>query len=306
LMEGDAHGAIGFLNVSSQELEQIKFYLPDLAPLALSSKAAGHIAVARSHLNAGNFPLAEQSLGRARAVYDDLLGGLGPSNAKNAPGYAEIFGNRVEVSLLFMREDFAAMDVPALGHRLASVQDDAGKLEQLLGLLPSGSITKMLKSYVVLVSVYATLHRTLEALLIHRRPLKRQEVEALISAGDRIRDTRQLAQSAGDRGKMAAYALDLLARQQRNLLEWGRSATRDFGRFSGPIALGALVVLLFVVHLIVRPEGVVALLYFLGCLIAALITGFGYNALRFRPLIKLFSEALAAPAGTSEDAADST
>jgi hypothetical protein len=304
LRSGDAHGALRFLTFSAQEIDHLKFYLPELATMALSIQATGHLAAARIHLSTGNIALAEQCLGRARAVYDEMLAGLDPANRGNAIAFAEIFGTRIEVGILFIGEDLRAMDVTALGHRLASMQGDAAQVSPWLDRLQAGPIAKVLQSYVLLVSVYAAFHRTLEALLVHRRPLTRDEVESLIGAGERIMDARKLAQEAADRGQAILYTIDQLARQQRNLLQWGRTATQDFGRFSGPVSLGALIVLILVVHFTAQPTGSAALLSFFGCMIAALVAGFGYGALRFKPLLKLFSDAISQASKKGGGAAD--
>jgi hypothetical protein len=61
---------------------------------------------------------------------------------------------------------------------------------------------------------------------------------------------------------------------------------------SGPIALCALVLQITIVHLTIKPAGYAAILFFLGEIIVSLIVGYGYEALKFKPLLNLYADTI--------------
>ena len=76
------------------------------------------------------------------------------------------------------------------------------------------------------------------------------------------------------------------------MLRYGEAATQDFGRFSGIVSFASLVILILILYVTVKPSGYTGVLYYFGALIISLITGFGFGALKFKPLLKIFSDAI--------------
>ena len=72
----------------------------------------------------------------------------------------------------------------------------------------------------------------------------------------------------------------------------GKVKKNDFGRMSGPIVLCALVLQITIVHLTIKPAGNAAILFFLGEIIVSLIVGYGYEALKFKPLLNLYADTI--------------
>ena len=85
-----------------------------------------------------------------------------------------------------------------------------------------------------------------------------------------------------------------LDRLQEKFWEIGKVKKKDFGKFGGIISFVVLVIQILIVHFTAHPTGTVALLFFLGEIIISLIVGFGFEAIKFKPLLSLYSEALKA------------
>jgi hypothetical protein len=75
---------------------------------------------------------------------------------------------------------------------------------------------------------------------------------------------------------------------------------------SGAASFFTFLLLIVVVRYVIEPPGLLWFAYFLGCLLVALITGFGYGALRFVPLLAKYKEVLAVvmEKGESSDSDD--
>ncbi len=86
--------------------------------------------------------------------------------------------------------------------------------------------------------------------------------------------------------------MEIAGNLQQNLLQIGKTATQDFGRFNGVVSLSAFISLYLLAHFTLRPARYQGAPSFVGALILSLIVGFGYGALRFRPLLKLFADAM--------------
>ena len=300
LMQGDAHRAAQLLNVSRAAAERTAFLIPEFEMLVYSSKALSQVALARAHLNGANRSAAEEALGNARQVHDSWLNKLDPTDPAHLPAFAEIYGTRLEVAMAFVQFDLMALDLEAIDKRLAMTRQDIAQLEGLLGQLPAGPIWALAGTYPAVIRSIETQHHSLRVILVEHRPFHREEVEALVAVNQQLFQARQTAQASGERGRGVCQMIAILEQLQRNLLVLGQTATRDFGRFSGPISLGSLILLMIVLHLTVRPSGLEALMYFFGGLILALIVGFGFGALRFQPLLKMFADALGERRGQKE------
>jgi hypothetical protein len=72
----------------------------------------------------------------------------------------------------------------------------------------------------------------------------------------------------------------------------GKVQKNDFGRMSGLIALSALILQVIIFHLTIRPTGNAAISFFLGEIVVSLIAGYGYEALKFKPLLKIYSDSI--------------
>ena len=293
LFSGNAHSATELLNVSSEAIERISFFMPEFKIASFSYKAASLIAIARSHLNAGDITSAEKVFGEVRNVHDELLKQLDPGEDEHAPAFAEVYGTRLELTFLFIiMMDLPSFNISMWKKRLEISRSDVESLERFIDRVPKGQIQILLSQYPIIFSVLENLHGSIELATLKRRPFNKDEVKALVNVDTELFNSRQLIQKCGERGRGLLIQIDLLRRLQQNILQIGKAATQDFGRFSGLLSFASFILLIVIMHVTVRPTGYLGTIYYFGALILSLIVGFGYGALRFQPLLKIFADAM--------------
>lgn len=293
LFSGDAHTAAKLLNIGSKAVERMCFFYPEFKIASFSYKAASLMALARTHLNAADIPAAEGVMGEASNVHDEFLMYLNLENSGNAMAYSEIYGTRLENAFLFiMMVDLPSLDLSMWRKRLEIVRADKISLEEYIGTVPKGPIQIILSQYPIIFKVLDHLLSSLEVAILKKRPFNKEEVNTLVNTDAELAHVKQLLQKCGERGKGMLFNIDTLSRLQQNLLQVGKLTTQDFGRFSGIVAFVSFIVLIVIMHFTVEPTGWTGLVYYLGALIISLIAGFGYGALRFRPLLTILANAI--------------
>lgn len=292
LLAGDANRAYELLNVSAESMERASFFYPGFDKLALSMKAASYIALARTFINVGDIVKAESLFGQVNQIHSQLLGKLDENNKDDIPLLSEIYATKVEKEITFLRLDLDVLDFDAVERRLQSTNTYFVKLKSLTDKLPDSPIRSIIQVDSLLYCVFEVFVRIGRKIIEDRTHIGEKEIIELRAVDRKLFEARQLAYNAGDRGQGYFYTINQLSRLQERLLALGKVSKKDFGQLSGIISFFAFLVLLVAVQLIVNPKGVEALAYFLGELILALIVGFGYGALKFKPLLNLFSEAI--------------
>ena len=293
LFSGNAHSATELLNVSSEAVERISFFMPEFKIASFSYKAASLIALARSHLNAADIASAEKVFCEVRNVHDELLKRLDPGEDEHALAFAEVYGTRLELAFLFIiMMDLPSLDLSMWKKRLEISRSDMESLKKFIDKIPKGQIQILLSQYPIIFSVLEKLHSSLEMATLKRRPFNKDEVKALVNVDTELFNSRQLIQKCGERGRGLLIEIDQLRRLQQNILQIGKAATQDFGRFSGLMSFASFILLIVIMHFTVKPTGYLGALYYFGALILSLVVGFGYGALRFQPLLKIFADAM--------------
>ncbi len=289
LLQGDSFGAAKNLNASNEIFKKVGFFSTDIKKLSLSGSAASNMAMAKSSMNAGDLSNAELWLSKARADHDELLSLLDVNDPSDLDGFAEIYGSRVEVSLLHALMDLQAFDFRSMQRRLDSSAADVKELAVFVKRMPPGQLRGACDVILILHSVMNRIQTLGTEILIKRSPASKTMLQDFEAIGSELFEARKTAQNSGDRGRVFLFVINVLTRVQQNILSSAKVRRQDFGKYAGVVSFLSLIILVVVVHLTVKPSGTMALVYFLGELIIALIVGFGYGALKFQPLLKLYS-----------------
>ncbi len=292
LFKGNAHKATELLNVSSDDIDKMSFYIPEFKIAAFSFKAASLIALGRSHLNSADINSAEKVFGEARDVHDELLKCLDPSQSEHLLGYAEVYGTRVELAFLFIcLKDIPTLDLSNWKKRLNLSKTDIEMLIKYNNNCPQGQIKELLNLLPKIFTVFETLQNAMELAINSRRSFTKNELKELINIDTNIFEINHELQKSGDRGRGFISQLDLLRRLQKNVIQIAKISTKkDFGRFNGIISFCSFVTLVFVFKMAAGPANNINFFYYFSAFILSLITGFGYGALKFQPLLKLLAE----------------
>ncbi|MGM8850776.1 hypothetical protein ACS8E6_09735 [Salinicola halophyticus] len=222
LLQGNAHDAAKLLRISSDSIQRLNFFIPGLERMLLSFKAAAELAVTKTHMHVGNMTEVESAFGKVVQIHDELLSKLDESKIEDMPYFSEVFGTRVEFSLLFMRLDLEALDFEALEKRVNLIKEDLEKLSKFLAKSSQSPIKSTLEIIQTLHLIFEIYSRAGKTIFINRHPLKEAEIEELLVADRKIFEAHQKANNAGDRGKMFLYTINQLKRVNDNLLTAGK------------------------------------------------------------------------------------
>jgi tetratricopeptide (TPR) repeat protein len=292
VFEGDAHGGQALLSKSEDAFERMAFLNPKLRKMAIGAKATTLAAMAKASMNAGDSEEAEGWYGKVLDQHRQLLQLLDSQNEDDLGGFFGVYGTRVEIASIFGLSLLSSLDLDELERRLDAVSADCEKFREVLERMPDGPISDVGMGLVHMYAALRDLHDLEEKIVLGRSPVKKDTIEKFDNVAQELFDAEQAANRAGEMGKGLLSMVRQLQKTRRNLLAAGKVGPQDFGKFGGIIAFGAFLVALVVVNLTLKPSGATALLYVLAALILAVITGFGFGALRFLPLLRLYADAL--------------
>lgn len=288
---GDAIGAYNLLNYSADAFEKASFFIPDFTKVALSAKATAHMALVRTYFNMGDVDKAESLSGAMQQIYSELISRLDEEDENDLVFFVEANGVQLEFITTMSIFDLNVIDFDAAEKRLMAGKTFYEKLIPLFSKLKDSPIKLVVE---IDLSLYSDLQKIIKIgkkVIVQKDFLEKIEIAELEEVDHNLFTARSLSYKAQDRGKGYIFAINQLSRFQERLLVLGKIRKKDVINVSGFISLISFIVLLFSVDLTIRPSGDKAILYFFGELIMSLIVGFGYGALRFIPLIKLFSKA---------------
>lgn len=292
VLNGDAHGALPFLDINKDAIERISFLIPDLKKIALNFKAICYSAILRANLNAGNLKSALIAKGNANEQYRELLNILDESNPNDIPLFVEIYGTRIESACLFAFMSLQTLNYDEMNKILNSVKEDFTTFNKFILKSKPGTIQNIAKIISITYLVLRNIYCVSKTILLERSIINNEILNISSNISKGLFEAKELALKCGERGNALLNSIEILDKTINNLLLIGKIGKKDFGRFAGIISFTLLFILLLVINLTIKPSGYLSLIYFFGALIISLIGGFGYGALHFRPLLKLYSEQL--------------
>lgn len=300
LLKGDAHGALPYLDISADAIQRLSYFIPGFTKASYSTRATCNIAIARAFMNGGDLQNAKLLISKANTEYEQLLLLLDKTKSEDIPFLMEIYGTRVEIGLLFISLDLQSLEINDMNERLEAIKSDVEKLEPLINNYPINQIQRVVTILVDYYSIMKEFKSLVHDLIFLRLPINKERIQKLQNLRVKLFIVKESAENAGERGQLFLHSINQLIKYRDNLLTIGHVSKSDFGRFAGIISGSMFIMLTIVVTFIIRPSESTALLYFFGNFIMSLIVGFGFGALKFKPLLKLYSEALKTKNGSSK------
>jgi hypothetical protein len=287
LAYGDAHGAMALLDLGAEQTRRLAFFYPELENIAVKAKALSYLAIARAFVILGDLGQARQWFAKADQEHSRFLELL--QNEANADPlhFAAVYCTRLELALLMFRVDLEGLDLESAERFLRDSVHDQANLERHLQNAPDTLNSRVMRAVAAVMKAAHKLLPVAGKVIANRRVLARADVADLKTVDDLLFEARELAIEGGQLGAGYLYMITQLQRFRLNLLKVGSVTTADFGRLGGPVTAGTLVVLVTTIHLTFAPSGILALGFFFGSLVVSLVAGFGYGALRFKPLLEL-------------------
>jgi hypothetical protein len=291
LLRGDGYGAAQILGEFAEEIEESSFHLPNLEKAALVARMEASVAAARSSMNAGDMAEVLEWVGRIRSQAEKVLSKTDARDPSDALVRAEAYVFDVEFAITLANQDLATLDFDSMRHRLSSASTDVPKLEEILEAFDfplEGMVHLELRLYSALVDLEGMGR---EVILERSTPTK-ERASRFQKLHTSLWEMEDEVLRWGERGRTLLFTVRNARRFVENLLRTDAGGRRDFGRWSGIVALGSLVLYLIVISLTLQPTGFSAVLYVFGGVVVALVAGFGFGALKFRPLLRLYADTL--------------
>jgi hypothetical protein len=292
LHQGDGHGATRLLQESAEELQQFAFTSPELERLAHRAQIAFFVAELRRSLNGNDMPAARAWMDRVTDAQERLLATLDPEDDTDADAYLEIYGTALEFSTSLAFLEVQAFSFDTAARLLRQGSDAARQTPDLLSRRPSGTLPSLVAALLHMRTALEKIVPAARRITSGRSPSGRETLSDLEEALDEIHESQGHARAGLEQGKGYVSMAERLKTLCVNLIESGRVRKGDWGRVGGPIAAIVFGVLVVLVATVAKPTGLNAGLLYSSCLVVALVAGFGFGALRFRPLLQMQSDLL--------------
>lgn len=219
LWTGDPHGAFPLLNLSKDIIESLGFFAPGFEKYALSIKATTYLALAQAALSRADIAEAKSYYGHVNQIHEELLFKLDEKDKDDIPGFAEIYGTRVEIAGIFLGISLSNLDFEAAEQQLLSVEDDYDKLVSLIPYHPNSSTRAMIEVIATQFYVYRIFYRIVRRIIIDSALLSQHEIEELNEVRTRLFNARKHAHDAVGRGKRHLYIIEQLDVMREQLIK---------------------------------------------------------------------------------------
>jgi hypothetical protein len=292
LIKGDAHGAIDHLEISSEAFKKLSYLFPAFVKDAHAAKAITLITIGRSHFHGGDLANTHLYFGKADAEHAELLKLLEQGNKNDSGYFSNIYASNIEKAMLFGFMELQAFEVQALRQRLNSVKQDVKGLLVVAKELDQPPLTNLFQAYVNTINIYEELANIEEEVFFKRQPLSGRSLKKMDSTFSLLIQNTDLIHKSGERGRGLQQINEQLKKIHIGLLEIGKVRVNDFGKFGGLISSLLFLVTVVGIQIFIKPIGFMGLVYTLGAMVISLIGGFGFGALKFIPLLKLYANAI--------------
>jgi hypothetical protein len=302
LQQGDGQGALTCFESATQLGKQVSLVFPGADELTAYGRAAGFVALAKSQLNRGDIAGAELAVGQAINQYAELKQILQSRQGMPPELILEAASLQVELHLLIGWNRMMLLQFEECKQHLEAAAGAAMEIQLYLPRLQEGPMQRIETAMLLLYGVAQRTVPIAENFLLKSAPLSHS---ALTELGNSRRDlflARQHALRAGEQGQGIIATIDQIGAYLQAFATLGAPRFEQWLPVSGIASAVTFLILIFMVRFVIEPPGLLWFPYFLGCLIAALITGFGYGALRFVPLLGKYKEILAAAKEKGESA----
>jgi hypothetical protein len=296
LFQGDAHSAEKLLQEAARTADEVSLHLPELDTFAIETRANLYLASARVAMSAGDLARAQVLIGRIRAERGRILAKLRPDSQEYLLNRLTGALEQMEFIISMSARDLGMLDLQSARRRLEDGRESYRALGSMLKKLPEQGILRLLaEAFTETYSAIEKLHAAMEHFIARRGALNRRILSDFERGEQLLYDARERALTLAERGAGLLLVIDSVDKTYRNLVIQAKPAGKDFGRFSGLVSLAALIVLMVVVHTVIKPPSDVLLPFFFGCVILALVVGFGFGALRLLPLLRVWEDSTGRP-----------
>jgi hypothetical protein len=286
---GDAAGAVRLFENVMARADRLKFTFSNINFFSMQGKVGANLARVSIAFSLGDIDQAEKYAGIVQETYREMEQAAGAAGTAAPATVVEALVPIIEYAVAFAEVDANSLDYGSAQRRLKAASDAVERVSATLPALDKGAIANY-------VTTTLSVYHAMEKLVAAAASVvgKRDEVSSEALRGlDQVYDLLFDAQRNGNQaGPTAGGMLQMIRRLRRladNLTAIARPKWRLADRIEGLVFGVSLVVLMAIEYSFVRPDPASWIQWMLGDLIAALIIGFGPNALQFMPMLQLWS-----------------
>ncbi len=288
-LAADPAGALRSFETAIARADRLRFTFATITTLYLQGKVGANLARLTSAFTRGDIDEAEACAGKVQQTYSDMERAMGAAGSVPPTAMVEALVTVIEAAVAFAEIDSNSLDYAAAQRRLKAASDAVTRVTAALPALPNGPGANYVVAQLAMFRVMELLVSTAASVISKREAISGDALKGLDRVYDLIFEAQSHANLAGEPGGMALQMIRRLRRFADNLTAITKPKWRLADRAEGLVFGLSFVVLLAIEYKFVQPEAASWTQWLLGDLIAALIVGFGPNALQFLPMLQLWS-----------------
>jgi hypothetical protein len=286
---GDAAGALKLFESTMARADHLRFTYANITQFYMQGKVGANLAQLTIAFSRGAIDEAETYAGNVQETYSEMEQAMGAAGDVAPAAIVEALVPVIEAAVTFAELDSNSLDYGAALRRLKAASDAVMRVTATLPALPKSGAANYVAATLSVFHAMAGLVGAAASVVSKREPVSGEALRGLDQVYDLLFEAQRNANLAGPTGAAILQMVRRLRRFADNLTSIARPKWRLADRIEGLVFGLSLVVLMGLEYGFVRPDPASWIQWMLGDVIAALIIGFGPNALQFMPMLQLWS-----------------
>lgn len=286
---GDAAGALKLFESTMARADHLRFTYANITLFYMQGKVGANLAQLTIAFSRGAIDEAETYAGNVQETYSEMEQAMGAAGDVAPAAIVEALVPVIEAAVTFAELDSNSLDYGAALRRLKAASDAVMRVTATLPALPKSGAANYVAATLSVFHAMEGLVGAAASVVSKREPVSGEALRGLDQVYDLLFEAQRNANLAGPTGAAILQMVRRLRRFADNLTSIARPKWRLADRIEGLVFGLSLVVLMGLEYGFVRPDPASWIQWMLGDVIAALIIGFGPNALQFMPMLQLWS-----------------
>ncbi len=293
LYNSDPSTAIANLKIADSHIKPLLRHHPELALTKTSIENAILTSTAQHYFAKGDYLNAERVYGQLHVNFTETIKVLEQSDIDNPIAFSEIFGTILEFNLTLTHQDICTLKFSDGSIRLKSSKENVEKFRKYIKEIQDTPFKSICISMSLLYDVAVIICDASVHLIDNKKEPTENLLGSLRELPRMIFEAREAGIKAGQRGERLTNFVTSVQRYSDSLLKLAKPRKESPLHVGSVIFLSVFLLLFVPTVLILKPTDPFMTFYTVSYFTVALISGFGYGALRFLPLIRQYQKLLA-------------
>ena len=259
----------------------------------LASKVAAYIAMSRTCIAASDIIGSVRYYGECERTLIELEKECDIDDEDDIDIFVLIYGTPIEISSALSLLHLQTLDTTTAKERISQINEKLDLLKSIIPRMQPTSTKDMAESIVLIgQSLKIVIEKSEKIFYQNTKNINQDDITDLASQIPVFSRVEYLSKRAGERGSGYLFIAEQTKAFCKNLLNFHKINREYISQYSGIISFLSFITLMLIVEIFINPSESYGLLYFFGALILALIVGFGFAAVKFIPLLRLYKELL--------------